>query len=65
MKVQFEEVMHLSDVEVEDSGMAKNWELSDDGSLFVRLHSWSETLNHDQFDHLISKKVRITIETVE
>lgn len=68
MKIEFEQILDPSNVEVEDSGMAKITDFtSDDGQedgVFVRLHSWSEEAIHTEFDALVGKKVRITIETV-
>lgn len=57
-------------VATEDSGMAKvvEFEANDRTTcLFVRLHSWDEAgpFGHQEFDRLIGKTVRVTVEIVE
>ena len=68
--VMFEDVLEPADVITEDSGCAKYVEISDDreSGLFVRLHSWDDsdgTPTHPDFDALIGKRVRVTIEVLE
>jgi hypothetical protein len=57
--------MQPEEISTSDSGMAKDWEASDHRTLFVRIHSYSEKLDHTQFDALLNKRVRITIEVLE
>lgn len=72
--VVFEQTISSAMVEVEDSGMAKSTRLGGeaDGELAVSIHSWNEEENegggepeHPQFDALIGKRVRVTIEVID
>lgn len=53
-------------VTTEDGGQAKvvEFDLNATGPLFVRVHSWDPSKKHDQFNTLIGKKIRITIEEI-
>lgn len=60
------EMMRPEEVETEDGGMSKNWELSDEDRLmFVRLHSYDDTGKHEMFNALLNKRVRVTVEIIE
>ena len=77
MRIVFEQHLTPALVETEDSGMAKITEFSSDGSeLFVRVQSYNEGLDefgdpvegpveHPEFDALVGKRVRVTIETID
>jgi hypothetical protein len=69
----FEQVMLPTEVNVEDSGAAKIWEPDTENAMFVRLQSYDETAwidnkaadSHPEFNSLIGKTVRITIEVLD
>lgn len=65
----FEMVVDPSEVSVEDSGMAKFFEIEEKpyamNGMFVKVISWDESLAHTDFNEFIGKKVKITIETIE
>lgn len=56
-------------VETEDGGHAKFGELSDTRNLFVMIRSWVDyghyPLQHTEFDSLVNKRLRVTIEVIE
>lgn len=60
----------LDFINTEDKGKAKIGDLNldqvepDDG-LFVRIQSWSEQKDHHDFESLMHKKIRVTIEVLE
>lgn len=59
----FEDDIRKTDVSVEDSGAAKYFDVgSEESCLFARIHSWDESLSHIDFEKLIGKRVRVTIE---
>lgn len=33
--------------------------------LFVRIHSWDDSLNHSEMKQLIGKRIRVTIDVIE
>lgn len=52
----------------EDGGMAKIFEPDDTGDatgMFVRVQSWSDEANHEHFDQMLGKRVRITVEILD
>lgn len=70
-KFVFEDVVLPRRVEVEDGGCAKIFTTEDERQerLFVRIQSWSEEnlchKEHPEFDSLIGKKIRVTVEVIE
>lgn len=76
-KIVLEGVIDPRDVDVEDGGCARIFALSDSRveRFFVCLHSWSEEQfgqplrvragKHPEFDSLVGKKVRVTVEVVD
>jgi hypothetical protein len=71
---QFEQrVDERRDVDTEDSGCAKIAHIcthkdkkeDEENGLFVRIQSWSELAHHPEFEELVGKKVRVTIEILE
>jgi len=52
----------------EDGGMAVIEDVGMDGvednGIFVRVQSWDETKKHKEFNALIGKRVRVTIEII-
>jgi hypothetical protein len=60
----FEQTVTPDDVNTEDGGRAKIIQIDgpDDTTLFVRIQSWSDAKEHPDFDALIGKSVRVTIE---
>jgi hypothetical protein len=64
MKREFETTISRSDVDTEDGGRAKIIQIDgpEDTTLFVRIQSWSDAKEHPDFDALIGKHVRVTIE---
>jgi hypothetical protein len=70
MKKVFEQTVSARDVSEEDGGCAKILDIDDDGTgaeegMFVRVQSWSEEGEHPDFDNLIGKRVRVTIEVLD
>lgn len=66
----FEELVKPMGVESKDGGRGLIYEIQSpqDSGLFVRLHSWAEPIEaepHADFNFLVGKRVRITIEVVE
>lgn len=60
----FDQQVEPADVKTEDSGQAKILEFDNDSNtLFVRVHSYAENKQHPDFDQLVGKRVRITVET--
>jgi len=57
------------DVDTEDGGQAKIFSTSlnedEDNGMFVKVCSWDENNNHDEFNKFIGRKIKITIETIE
>lgn len=73
-KIILEGKINPEDVDTDDGGCAKIFHLEDDRvkRLFVRIQSWSESLEwsskagtHPEFDELIGKRIRVTIETID
>lgn len=64
MKIVLEE--YPVDIHSEDSGQVKIAEVSTENDVFVRIYSWSEDKDHEQFNSIIdeNKKIRVTIETI-
>lgn len=54
-------------IDVEDGGQAMVGEVIDgvEEGFFVRLHSWSEKLDHPVMQKLAGKRLRITVEVIE
>ena len=54
-------------IEKEDGGCAMIATISDDDEtgVFIRVQSWDDNKEHEDFKSLIGKKVRITIEVIE
>lgn len=65
IKHVWQALLEQHEIDVEDSGTAKNWEMPSDFDLFVRVQSYADDRNHSEFDALIGKRVRITIEVIE
>jgi hypothetical protein len=66
MKIILEE--YPVDIHSEDSGQAKIAEISTEkNDVFVRIYSWSEDKDHEQFNSIIdaNKKIRVTIEAID
>lgn len=64
----------LADIDSEDGGQALIADVpqafeppvsGDDGSFFIRLHSWDEAKRHVLMDELRGRRVRVTVETIE
>ena len=57
------------DIDTEDGGQAKIFATSlnqeEDNGMFVKVCSWDENNNHDEFNKFIGRKIKITIETIE
>jgi hypothetical protein len=61
----FEQTITSDDVNTEDGGCAKIIQIDGDDTdegLFVRIQSWSDAKEHPDFDALIGRSVRVTIE---
>lgn len=60
----FEQMVTPVDVDTEDGGRAKIIQIDgpDDTTLFVRIQSWSDAKAHPDFDVLVGRNVRVTIE---
>lgn len=58
-----------NDLSIQDSGMAVIIDCGrvddENAGMFVRLHSWSESKEHDQIRKFIGKRIRITVETID
>jgi hypothetical protein len=77
MKAVFEQVMFAEEVDVEDNGCARIFEVGDltadseteasnqNDGLFVRIQSWSDNAIHTDFDKFVDKRIRVTIETID
>lgn len=60
----FDQKVEPDDVKTEDGGQAKVLEFNNEEStLFLRVQSWAEDKRHPDFDQLVGKRVRITVET--
>jgi 5'(3')-deoxyribonucleotidase len=61
--------VNSDDIEIEDSGQAKIFtavdNINEDSDIFVRIQSWNEDENHNEFHQLINKRIKITIETID
>lgn len=77
MKYTFVGDIKPDDITVEDSGTVKYVAVTDsndsvlvNGNLFMMIHSTDdfcnldETPNHEEFDKLIGKRVRVTLEVI-
>lgn len=56
------------EINTEDGGQAKIFTASPDDNengLFINICSWDENKEHTDFNKLIGKKIRITIETID
>lgn len=56
-----------SDVQTDDGGQALIYSLYDDdkeNGLFVRIQSWDESKEHEDFKKLVGKRIKVTIETI-
>jgi hypothetical protein len=64
-KFVFGAFIKQGDVSVEDGGCAKIVRLNGAciENLFIRLQSWNDDKEHPEFDYLIGRRVRVTIET--
>lgn len=69
VKAVFEQTIIPADIAIEDGGRAKIIQIDagdgNDNGMFIGLHSWDETLQHKDFNDLIGKKIRVTIEIIE
>lgn len=69
VKAVFEQTIIPADIAIEDSGRAKIIQIDagdgNDNGMFIGLHSWDETLQHKDFNDLIGKKIRVTIEIID
>lgn len=64
----FEQDWNDIDFDIEDSGMAYIYNLSDpsNSELFVRLQSWDDNAKHRYFNECFKgRKLKITIETMD
>lgn len=64
---QFETQVDHPAVDIEDGGRAKILSLDDNSEvgLFVRVQSWDETKEHKDFNQLLGKRVRVTVEILD
>lgn len=66
---EVEQVINRSDVDTEDSGCAKIVDVAPDDDqedgMFVRIQSWSDSTDHPDFDKMIGKRIRVTIEILD
>lgn len=60
----FEKTIDGADVDTEDGGRAKIIQLDgpDNTTLFVRIQSWDDDKAHGDFEAMIGRHVRVTIE---
>ena len=64
--------VNQDDVRIEDSGQAKILDITEldadyeniNYGIFIKLVSWDESKEHKEFNALIGKAVRVTIETI-
>ena len=64
-KKQFEAIMDGNLVERDDGGQALIAEFSNaTDTMFVRLQSWDEKTQHEEFNQYRGRRVRITVETL-
>lgn len=68
---QFERMVQPIDVEVDDDGQSMTIEFGgedggdDSSGLFVHVKSWSDKKQHDEFNKLVGKRVRVTVEVIK
>lgn len=67
---QTEVKVEHSDIETEDSGCAKILtvvfnEDDEENGMFVRIQSWDDDKKHIDFNKMIGKKIKVTIEIEE
>ena len=67
LKIVFEEMIKNRCVSSEDSGCALIYEFSndDESGVWAKVTSWDESKKHIDFNKLLGRKVRVTIETLD
>lgn len=71
MKLVMEQQINDADIDEEDGGRAKIAHFTGDDKrdaaegLFVKIQSWSESGEHVDFDAMIGKRVRVTVEVLD
>jgi hypothetical protein len=70
MKKVFIETLLPEGLEVEDGGLYKGFvvtgEDSTNNGMYVRVCSWDEEEGtHEEFNHFVGRKVKVTIETID
>jgi len=56
------------EIDTEDGGQAKIFTASKDdldNGVFVRICSWDENKNHEDFKKFVGRRIKITIETID
>jgi hypothetical protein len=56
------------EIDIEDGGQAKIFTASKDdldNGMFVRVCSWDENKNHEDFKKFVGRRIKITIETID
>lgn len=76
---EVEQVVTRADIETEDGGCAKIMTFSgeetctdaehqnfeDPDGMFVRVQSWSDFKQHTDFDKMVGKRVKVTVELLD
>ena len=69
LKHVIEEVLDAKYMDNEDGGQFHSFSVNnnpdEENGIYVRLCSWDENGNHEEFNKFINRKVKITIETID